>query len=150
MPDVEEQIRRAIQDGKFTDLPGTGKPLSIEENPYTSQEWRLAYHVLHSSGYSIPWIEQRREIEQQIEQLLHTLHRVVIWCNSENASKLSEAYKQAECQRALEAFVEGSQEINKRILDFNLQAPAPEFHLPIIQPQREIERLTSTPLSDTL
>ena len=150
MPDVEEQIRRAIQDGKFTDLTGKCNPLSIEENPYASPDWRLAYHVLHSSGYSIPWIEQRREIEQQIEQLLYTLHRAVIWCNSENASKLSESYKEAEFQRALEAFVEGSQEINKRIRDFNLQAPAPEFHLPIIQPQREIERLTSAPLSDTL
>jgi len=150
VPDIEEQIRRAIQDGKFTDLPGRGKPLSIDENPYTSPEWRLAYHVLRSSGYSIPWIEQRREIEQQIEHVLNALHHAYLWCNSESASKHSTAQKEAEWQRALVAFVDSSREINKRIRDYNLQSPAPEFHLPIIQPQREIERLTSTPLSDTL
>jgi len=150
VPDVEEQIRRAIQDGKFTDLPGTGKPLSIDENPYTNPEWRLAYHVLRSSGYSVPWIEQRRDIEQQIDDLLQALHQAYIWCNSESVSKHLAAHKEAEWQRVLAAFIDSSREINKRIRDYNLQSPAPEFHLPIIQSQREIERLTSTPLSDTL
>lgn len=150
MPDIEEQIRRAIEDGKFTDLPGKGKPLSIDENPHTSPEWRLAYHVLQSSGYSIPWIEQRREIEQQVAHVLHALHQAYIWRNTQAASTLSAAQKEAEWQRAQSTFMDSAQEINKRIRDYNLQAPAPDVHLPIIQPQREIERLTSTPLSDTL
>lgn len=150
MPDIEEQIRRAIQDGKFADLPGKGKPLTIDENPHASPEWRLAYHVLRSSGYSIPWIEQRHEIEQQIEQVLDTLRQAYVWCTAETVSELSAAQKEAEWRRAQAVFVERSQEINKRIRNYNLQAPASDFHLPIIRSQREIERLTSTRLSDTL
>jgi len=59
VPNAEEQIRRAIEEGKFDNLPGKGKPLNLEQNPFEDPEWRLANHVLITSGFSLPWIEKR-------------------------------------------------------------------------------------------
>ena len=42
---IEEQIRRAIQEGKFDDLPGKGKPLKLDENPFEESEWRMANKI---------------------------------------------------------------------------------------------------------
>jgi hypothetical protein len=36
MPNIEELTQRAIQEGKFSDLPGKGKPLRLDENPHSS------------------------------------------------------------------------------------------------------------------
>ena len=65
---IEEQIRQAIEAGMFDDLPGKGEPLNLDSYPFEPQDWRLAHHVLRSSGYSLPWIEKRNEIEEQLEE----------------------------------------------------------------------------------
>jgi DnaJ family protein C protein 28 len=67
MSKAEEQIRRAMEEGQFDNLPGKGKPLNLDENPYEDPEWRMAHHILHNSGFSLPWIETRREIETNLE-----------------------------------------------------------------------------------
>jgi hypothetical protein len=66
MPDTDEQIRRAMQEGQFEDLPGQGRPLQLDEDPFEDPDWRLAHHMLRSAGYSLPWIETRREIEADL------------------------------------------------------------------------------------
>lgn len=150
MPDVEEQIRRAIQEGKFGDLPGKGKPLHLEDNPHINPEWRLAYHLLHSSGYSLPWIAQRNEIIQAYEAICDKLRRVWVWRNSSDAQKMSPEAVDSEWRHAQEVFIAQAERLNKQIRDLNLQTPHENFQLPLIQPQREVERLTSAPLSDRL
>ena len=64
---LDEQIRRAMKDGTFDDLPGKGKPLSLEGNPHEDPAWRLAYRMLRSGGHTLPWIEKREEIEADFE-----------------------------------------------------------------------------------
>ena len=64
MPNIEEHIRQAMQAGKFDDLPGKGKPLSLDENPLADPEWQLAFHMLKDAGFSLPWIESLKEIER--------------------------------------------------------------------------------------
>ncbi len=46
MPNIEDLIQRAIQEGKFSDLPGKGKPLRLDDNPHADPDWQLAYHLL--------------------------------------------------------------------------------------------------------
>jgi DnaJ family protein C protein 28 len=150
MPDVEEQIQRAILEGKFGDLPGKGKPLRLEDNPHAEPAWRLAFHLLQSSGYSLPWIEQRNEIVQDYEAACHRLQRVWIWRSSPSAQRPLRAAVEIEWRKATDEFTAQAAQLNKRIRDFNLQAPHENFQIPLIQPQRELERLTGAPLSDRL
>ncbi len=67
MKDIDDAIQKAMQAGQFDDLPGKGKPLNLDENPFADPEWELAQHVLKSSGYTLPWIETRQQIERELE-----------------------------------------------------------------------------------
>ena len=79
MTNIEEHIRRAMEEGKFEDLPGKGEPLNLEENPLEDPEWRMANHILRSSGFTLPWIETYREIEQVLEVARKSLLRTWTW-----------------------------------------------------------------------
>ena len=141
MPEIDDQIQKAINEGKFDDLPGKGKPLNLDENPHADPEWRLAHHMLKSSGYTLPWIEARQEIDAQIEAARNTLKRAWEW--HERALQGGHPYSQveAEWQRAVGAFSEQVQKINQRIFDYNLQTPSDKFQLLKLNPEKEIQAI---------
>ena len=64
---VERQIREAMEQGKFDDLPLKGKPLPNDDNPYAG-EWSLAYKMLKNAGVAPPWIEADKEVRRLLEQ----------------------------------------------------------------------------------
>jgi DnaJ family protein C protein 28 len=76
---VEDHIRRAMDQGKFEDLPGKGKPLNLDENPLEDPDWRLAHQMLRSGGFTLPWIETSREIEKELDTARQSLARVWTW-----------------------------------------------------------------------
>jgi DnaJ family protein C protein 28 len=138
MPDIEDQIRKAIEEGKFDDLPGKGKPLRLDENPLADPEWRLAQHLLKSSGYSLPWIEKRQEIQAELEAARDKLLVTWQWRNDAlEAGRSAESIEQ-EWQRARQAFQRMIGELNLKIRDYNLEAPAARFQFQPLNAEREI------------
>ena len=142
MADIEEHIRRAIEEGKFKDLPGKGKPLQLDENPHEDPDWRLANHMLKTSGYSLPWIALRSEIDQEIAAARSELHRAWEWRQASLAGGKPAHEIEPEWRRARLAFTERLERINKRIGDYNLQAPAAQLQLLKLQPDQEIQQIT--------
>jgi hypothetical protein len=66
---IERLIREAQEQGKFVNLAGQGMPQRIEDpNPYLADEWRMAFKVLENGGYSPPWIEMDKELENDLER----------------------------------------------------------------------------------
>ncbi|PWV63534.1 DnaJ family domain-containing protein [Plasticicumulans acidivorans] len=59
---VEERIAEARRAGAFDDLPGTGKPLALDDDSMVPEELRMAYRVLKNAGFLPPELEARREI----------------------------------------------------------------------------------------
>jgi len=53
---IDRQIREAVEEGKFDNLPHQGEPLPNDDNAYAG-EWGLAFHVLKIAGVAPPWIE---------------------------------------------------------------------------------------------
>lgn len=150
MTDIEEQIRRAMQEGKFSNLRGKGKPLNLDENPLADPEWRMAYHILQEGGYTLPWIEARREIEAELQAARQALQRAWSWRQSSGQESGSPTQPEGEWRRALEAFQEQVAALNQKIFAYNLEAPSDRFQLPPLRLERELARLTAAPLSDTL
>jgi len=146
---VDEHIRQAMEAGDFDNLPGAGKPLKLDENPFTDPEWRLAYRTLQNSGFSLPWIETRREIERELHEARRALRRSVAWRDRRQELDLPVEIVQDEWTRALAAFKEKIEKLNKRILDYNLEAPSGWFQMRTINIERELELTTTSP-SDTL
>ena len=127
MNSPEEQIRKAIADGKFDDLPGKGKPLQLDDNPFADPDWALAYHVLQSSGYTLPWIETRKEIEADLEAARASLRRAWEWKQRALVESQPEDLVEVEWERALEAFCEHIESLNRRIAAYNLEVPNLRF-----------------------
>jgi DnaJ family protein C protein 28 len=149
VPDAEEQIRRAIAEGKFDNLPGKGKPLHLDQNPFEDPDWRLANHVLKTSGFSLPWIEKRNEIEALIQSARTSLMHAQEKRREAVQDDLPASSVNAAWTEALEKFREELAEINRLILSYNLQAPAAQLQMPQLSIERELELTSSTP-SDTL
>ena len=85
---VEEIIRRAIQEGKFDDLPGKGKPLQLDQTPHEDPEWRAAHYILKTGGFSLPWIESLNEIESNLLNARSDLSQAWMWRQGVNADQI--------------------------------------------------------------
>ena len=104
--------------------------------------WRLAYRMLRSGGHTLPWIEKRRAIEDELQAARDALARSWAWQASAAARELSAAVVQAEWDRAVASFQAVILELNKRIFDYNLEAPAEQFKRRSLNADREIARIT--------
>ena len=69
---TERLIREAQERGDFDDLPGHGKPIRIDDDPYAG-EMALAWHVLRNAGAAPPWIEADKEVRRLRDNLTRRL-----------------------------------------------------------------------------
>ena len=103
---VEDAILKAIEEGKFDNLEGVGKPIIWKDNPYSSSEMRLVDDLLKKNDLSYPWMEKRKEIEKQIIELKEQL---------KDKKRLS--------KQDVKSISEQIETINKKIFDYNLSVP---------------------------
>lgn len=153
MPDwsslVDEQLQKAVDEGRFSNLPGQGKPLKIDIDPAVPEHLRIAFKLLKDSGYAPEWIMLGQEIEVRWDHL------------RENIKRGARAYKGAlqdadrdpfngeqrrlrahqTWERAQIAFHEAARKLNKEILNYNLKVPHGITHRIPFDVEREIKRL---------
>jgi DnaJ homolog subfamily C member 28 len=144
MPNIEDAISRAIQDGHFDNLPGKGKPLKLDDNPHEDPAWRLANRILKNGGFSLPWIESLREIAADLEGARAALSRTLSWRQASLLEKKPAPQVELEWRRALNAFREQIQAVNQRILTYNLEVPSDRFQKRLLDPDREIAKITGS------
>lgn len=58
---VDELIEEAKERGEFDNLPGEGKPLDLDSNPYAGDN-ELSYKILKDNNFTLPWIMDRNEL----------------------------------------------------------------------------------------
>ena len=80
---VERRIREAQERGEFDDLPGSGAPLALDDDPLVPEDLRVPYRLLKNAGFIPPELEAFREI-RELEQLIQ-----VADCESERAHLLA-------------------------------------------------------------
>ena len=64
---VDDVLEQAVADGEFDDLPGVGKPLSLDQTPHVPADMRTAYRLLNDAGMAPDWIELGRRIRHEID-----------------------------------------------------------------------------------
>ncbi len=141
---IDEQVRQAMQDGEFDNLAGQGKPLDLSENPHEDPAWQMAFKALRSSGYSLPWIEKRRQIETEYEVAIQTLAVAWEWYTHTSAGGTPHRDAVEEWQRARGVFRAKIADLNRRIASYNLEVPSMQFQRCKIQPEIEIEQIISS------
>jgi hypothetical protein len=69
---AEDRIQRAIEEGQFDGLPGSGKPLKLEDETWIPEDLRLSYKVLKNAGCIPRELELRKEI-MSLKDLIYTI-----------------------------------------------------------------------------
>ena len=59
---VEQRILDAVARGELDNLPGSGKPLDLDDDALVPAEMRLAFRVLKNAGFIPEEVRLRREI----------------------------------------------------------------------------------------
>lgn len=71
---VEEQIRKAQQEGLFDDLPGRGKPLEDLDEVYDPGWWAAKLVKREELSLLPPALELRRKVERELERVRKFRH----------------------------------------------------------------------------
>lgn len=138
---VEERLQEALAEGAFANLPGKGKPLVLEEDPLADSATWLASHILRNSGMSLPWVEERRRIEELLAAAVTELERS--WAAYPGCRDGEHPNSAAELRRqeAVAAFRERVAALNRRIRTYNLSVPHVRLQRCLVAAEREIARL---------
>src|SRR5512143_1347989 len=125
---VEQQIREAMERGDFDNLKGQGKPLDL--HPYPGD----------------PAQEMADKIVRDAAQktAADTLVRTWRWCEAARGDAIENPqWLDAEWRKARETYERRLNEINNKILSFNLHLPPPLLHRqrPRLRIDSEFKRL---------
>jgi len=93
-----------MEEGAFDRLDGVGEPLDLQDNPFEDPSLRMAHRLLRNNGFAPAWIEESREIESESRRL------------------------RASPEIPANEFRLRAAALNRRILAFNLKAPALSLH----------------------
>jgi ElaB/YqjD/DUF883 family membrane-anchored ribosome-binding protein len=111
---IDRQIREAMADGRFDDLPFHGRPLPKEDDS-AAGEWAMAHRMLRNAGVAPPWIEADKEARALLERRDALLRRAA------GASPATMHRLRAELERLVE-------EVNPAIGRLNAEAPTDRQH----------------------
>ena len=132
---IEDQIRAAQERGDFDNLPGAGKPLKLDENPYAGDR-ALAFHLLQQNNVLPQELGMGQEVDADLaraEKVLAELRRERQWLL--NQPTFSRARAQATYARMREEaatrYEAALRQLRSKILSLNIIAPS-SLHRPII------------------
>jgi DnaJ family protein C protein 28 len=131
---VERLIQEAMERGEFDNLPGKGKPLKFDENPYLEpgQEW--AFGLLKRNGFAPEWIERDKEIRTEMAELRRQLQ--LAW-----QQRQDNPANESKWQAALSRCEERLTKLNRKIDAFNLIVPVVSLQRSRIRLVDELRRL---------
>ena len=138
---IDQKIREAMEQGEFDNLSGKGAPLDLSENPFEDPDWRTAHRLLRNAGIAPAWIEERKDIEVEIEAARNQLRRVRTVLQNALGTK-NETEARSRWEKALALFRQQVAQLNRRIVAWNLKVPAAGFQRKRIDAQREIEQVS--------
>ena len=139
---VNKQIEEAMERGEFSNLPGKGKPLKLDVNPFLTPQARMANRLLKESGFAPRWVELEKEIKQekaQLERLLTNLKArrerlaALIQRHPERHRAISRTFAQ-ERVRCIEQYGEKLENLNRKIQRVNLLMPTRNRQYALINP----------------
>jgi DnaJ family protein C protein 28 len=138
---IDKQLEEARQAGKFDNLPGKGKPLKLDKNPFEDPEWSTAYKLLKDNAFTLPWIAAGQQIDQELEDARARLRQAWRWYREQLEAPDGAAWSGEEWARAEQVFRGAITAINQKISDYNLIIPNMRFEKFKLNAAREIEKI---------
>lgn len=139
---AEKMLREAIEAGEFDNLPGKGQPIDLKENPFEDPDLRVVHKLLRDAGFAPAWIEERKDIDAQLETARQTLARAWALYQPAGISPNETAWA-----RNVSEFLTLVAELNSRIKTYNLKTPASVFQRTLIDADKVIQGIRQGKLS---
>ncbi|MCE2415797.1 DUF1992 domain-containing protein [Candidatus Poribacteria bacterium] len=118
---VNKQIEEAMERGEFANLPGEGKPIKLDTNPFLTPQARMANRLLKENGFAPRWVELEKEIKREEVQLERIL--INLKGRRERLAAIVEQYPQQERARVIAQYSEKLENLNQKIQRVNLLMP---------------------------
>jgi hypothetical protein len=129
---IDQIMAKAQADGLMDNLPGQGRPLRLDDDEMVPAEYRLGFRMLKTSGFTPPWIEARREIDEERAQLTNWL----------NDARQRWPYLAAPARAALRvSYRRKLDDLQRMIMNFNLKAPPGINHVEGLRMADELGKL---------
>lgn len=129
---ISNRIEEAMRAGAFDNLPGHGKPLNLDRNPYAPEGSELAFDLLKNNNLAPAWIGLRTELLRDIERwrarLAEVVGRPAAGAPAVQATPAAQAALRQGQKDAWQLEIEA---LNRRIVNLNLQQPI--AHLELLQ-----------------
>ncbi len=123
---VERQLREAMEEGAFDELPYQGERLPMDDDS-AAGDWAMAYRMLRNAGAAPPWIEADKDVRRLLERRDAIVSRAL---RGRRPGPRDRA--------ALEAIVV---EVNAAIARLNAEAPTDRQHRRPLELAEELARL---------
>jgi hypothetical protein len=131
---VDRQIREAMDEGKFDDLPFQGEPLPAVDDAFAG-EWAMAFRMLRNAGAAPPWILADKYVRALLDR------RDAILARAPGASAFGRRRHRAELERLVV-------EINAAIARLNAEAPTDRQHRRTLDLADELARFDTAGQAD--
>jgi len=138
---VDDQIRAAQERGDFNNLPGVGKPLNLDENPYAGDR-ALAFHLLKQNDLLPRELDIGQEVDSELagaEKVLAELRRQRDWLLNQRGPGRERARKAyARLREEYAARYEAAlRQARSKMLTLNIIAPS-TMHRPLIDVETQM------------
>lgn len=139
---VEQQIRQAQENGAFDNLPGAGKPLALEQNPYAGDK-AFVFSWLKNNGFAPEEVEIGREIRREFKKFEQRLTRMKHYRRLLKSRRVSPFPSERRSynvgvEKLAEEYDEKLRDLNRKILTLNLIAPA-SMHLKMYPVEKMVQ-----------
>jgi DnaJ family protein C protein 28 len=129
---LDQIIAKAQADGLLDNLSGQGQPLKLDKDDMVPADYRLGYRMLKSSGFAPPWIEARRDIDNERGQIAEWL----------DDTRRRWPHLAGPARAALRvAYMRKLDDLQRMIMNFNLKAPPGVDHLEGLRMADELAKL---------
>ena len=124
---TERQIREAMADGRFDELPHQGTSLPIEDDAAAGDR-AMAFRMLRDAGYAPPWIEADKDARAGVDRLEALIGQ---------APRTGPSAR----DRLRRAVRDAVDDTNRAIERVNAEAPTPRQHRRPLDLAAELDRL---------
>lgn len=136
---VEEGMRR----GMFDNLPGRGKPQSLQRDPYVPEDMQMAYNLMKKNQITPGWIGDRKAVLGAIDVLRDEMRTIgtAFRARSEQISVEADvALLVHEWHSCVQNWEERIVRLNEQILNLNLTQPSLHLEVYKLRLDEELKR----------
>ena len=154
---AERKISEWIENGGLIDIPGSGRPQELDDEPFVPDEMRLSFKILKNAGVVPDWAELGNAIDAEVEAIELWVERSVLALNERNHSSggvgnvaaVTGRRRARRVEAMVAAYRRRLEELNALIDRLNVAAPVTIIQRQPVPVERAVARLRTALSEDT-